>query len=51
MKKLETLKTIGAIILIVAVCYVLLKASYDDGIKNCTNAGYSESYCHKQLIK
>ena len=51
MEKLDKLKVFGVVILVGVVCYLLLKLTYNDGIKNCTEAGYSETYCHNALVK
>ena len=51
MKKLEMVKDIVIIVVILVVCGLLLKVSYDDGVKNCTDYGYSENYCKSELSK
>ena len=51
MKKLEMVKDIVIIVGILVVCGLLLKWSYNDGVKNCTDYGYSESYCKSELSK
>lgn len=51
MEKLDKLKLLGLIILVLGVCYLLLKLTYNDGVKNCTDYGYSETYCHNALVK
>lgn len=51
MKKLEMVKDIVIIVGILVVCGLLLKVSYNDGVKNCTDYGYSESYCKSELSK
>lgn len=48
---MEKLKVFVVIILVLGACYLLLRSTYNDGIKNCTEAGYSESYCRNELKK
>ena len=48
---MEKLKVFGVIILVLGACYLLLRLTYNDGIKSCTEAGYSESYCENELKK
>lgn len=51
MKKLEMVKDAVIIIGILVLCVLVLKWTYDDGVKNCTDYGYSESYCKSELSK
>ena len=51
MKKLEMVKDICIVVVILVICSLLLKVSYDDGVKNCTDYGYDESYCKSELSK
>lgn len=51
MKKLEMAKDIIIIVGILIVCGLLLKWSYNDGVKNCVDYGYDESYCKSELNK
>lgn len=51
MKKLETVKDVVIIVGILVLCVLVLKWTYNDGIKNCTDYGYSETYCHNALVK
>lgn len=51
MKKLDIMKDFIIIVSVLAICFMLLKLTYNDGVKNCTEYGYSEDYCQSELIK
>lgn len=49
--KLDKIKLFSIIIVVLLVCYGLLKLTYNNDMKKCTEAGYSETYCHNGMVK
>ena len=51
MKKEEIIKAVITTIVVLVIGYLLLRLSYADGMKSCTEYGYDETYCHNELVK